>query len=42
VIQNGEVLLNGQVETRRKKKLTVGDTVTFNGQTIAVTDEQLA
>ena len=36
VIQGGEVLLNGLVETRRKKKLHVGDEVTFNGETIMV------
>lgn len=36
VIQAGEVLVNGVVETRRKKKLKVGDSVTFNGQTFVV------
>lgn len=36
VIQNGEVLLNGVVETRRKKKLKAGDEVTFEGQTLIV------
>jgi ribosome-associated protein len=36
VIQGGEVLLNGVVETRRKKKLKNGDKVTFEGQTIVV------
>ena len=36
VIQGGEVLLNGEVEVRRKKKLTVGDAVTFNGETVVV------
>jgi ribosome-associated protein len=36
VIQAGEVLVNGVVETRRKKKLKVGDKVTFNGQTYLV------
>jgi ribosome-associated protein len=36
VIQAGEVLVNGIVETRRKKKLKVGDKVTFNGQTYIV------
>ena len=38
-IQAGEVLLNGIVETRRKKKLKSGDEVTFNGQTIIVAFE---
>jgi len=36
VIQAGEVLLNGSVETRRKKKLQAGDRVTFQGQTLMV------
>lgn len=39
VIQGGEVLLNGQVETRRKKKLHHGDQVTFAGRTLEVTFE---
>ncbi len=36
VIQGGEVRLNGQVETRRKKKLVAGDRVTYNGRTYVV------
>ena len=36
VIQGGEVLVNGVVETRRKKKLKPGDEVTFEGQTRVV------
>ena len=36
VIQDGEVLVNGIVETRRKKKLRAGDQVTFDGQTLVV------
>ncbi len=35
-IQAGQVLLNGTVETRRKKKLKSGDKVTFNNQTVVV------
>ena len=35
-IQNGEVLLNGVIETRRKKKLNSGDKITFQGQTLLV------
>ena len=31
-IQNGDVELNGVVETRRGKKLQVGDRVSFAGQ----------
>ena len=36
VIQSGQVLLNGVVETRRKKKLKSGDKITFGGQTLVV------
>lgn len=36
VIQAGEVLVNGVVETRRKKKLKAGDKVTFNGRVFFV------
>jgi ribosome-associated protein len=31
-IQNGDVELNGEVETRRGKKLQIGDRVRFAGQ----------
>ena len=30
-IQAGEVLVNGEVETRRRRQLRVGDAVEFNG-----------
>jgi ribosome-associated protein len=36
LIQSGEVLLNGQVETRRSKKLQVGDVVTLGDYEITV------
>ncbi len=39
VIQGGEVLLNGEVETRRKKKLIHGDEVTFADETFTVVFE---
>jgi len=32
VIQGGEVRLNGEVETRRRKKLRSGDVVEFDGR----------
>ena len=35
-ISEGLVHLNGAVETRKRKKLAVGDRVTFAGQTIVV------
>lgn len=36
LIQGGEVLLNGEVETRRKKKLQPGDVVEVQGQQLVV------
>lgn len=36
VIQDGEVKVNGEVDTRRGKKLVDGDIVEFNGETIKV------
>jgi ribosome-associated protein len=38
MIQGGEVKLNGQVETRRRKKLAVGDIVEVHGRKIIVTE----
>lgn len=35
-IQGGEVLLNGQVETRRRKKLYLGDLVEYAGERLLV------
>ena len=35
-ISEGLVLLNGAVEMRKGKKLSIGDQVTFAGQTIVV------
>jgi ribosome-associated protein len=35
-IQSGEVTLNGEVETRRRKQLVVGDEVVFMGETLIV------
>ena len=36
VIQDGEVKVNGEVDTRRGKKLYSGDTVEFNNETIEI------
>lgn len=36
IIQAGEVLVNDQVETRRKKKLVVGDEVTLDDEVYVV------
>jgi ribosome-associated protein len=35
-ISEGLVRLNGAVETRKRKKLVLGDRVTFDGKTIVV------
>ena len=37
VIQDGEVKVNGEVDTRRGKKLVEGDIVEFDGETIKIT-----
>ena len=36
VIQDGEVKLNGAVETQRGKKVVAGDVVSFDGKQIKV------
>ncbi len=36
LIQNGEVRVNGKIETRRGRKLVNGDKVTFQGTTLTV------
>ncbi len=38
LIQSGEVKLNGEVETRRRKKLFANDTVEFQGKSYRVAD----
>ncbi|MGI9470336.1 MAG: RNA-binding S4 domain-containing protein [Rubripirellula sp.] len=35
-IQSGEVRVNGEVETRRRKQLTLGDQVELLGETLTV------
>ncbi|MCR4712596.1 MAG: RNA-binding S4 domain-containing protein [Clostridia bacterium] len=36
VIQDGEVLVNGEVDTRRGRKLTEGDVFSWNGTEVRV------
>ena len=38
VIQEGQVLVNGETDLRRGRKLYAGDTVTFNGEEIEIED----
>lgn len=35
-IAEGQVRVNGAIESRKRKKISVGDRVAFNGQTIDV------
>ena len=37
-IQSGEVTVNGQIETRRRKQLALGDVVELIGERLVVTD----
>ena len=37
VIADGQVKVNGEVETRKRKKIVAGDTIDFDGQSIDVT-----
>ena len=39
IIQEGLVKVNGQVETRRGKKLYHNDTFTYEGKTVTVVNE---
>ena len=39
VILNGDVKVNGEIETRRGKKIYPGDVVEFNGEKIIVEKE---
>ncbi len=34
VIDSGEVYVNGEVETRKRKKIVAGDVIEFNGEKI--------
>ena len=36
VIQEGLVMVNGEVDTRRGKKLEAGDMVEYNGETVKI------
>ncbi|MCR9277007.1 MAG: RNA-binding S4 domain-containing protein [Pseudomonadaceae bacterium] len=36
VIADGQVLVNGERETRKRRKLISGDTVEFNGQSVTL------
>ncbi len=38
LIQGGEVAVNGEIDTRRKRKLSIGDVVQFDGHDFSVDD----
>lgn len=40
VIADGAVLLNGQLETRKRKKLVAGDVITFDDQSFEIQLEE--
>lgn len=42
VIQHGEVKVNGEIETRRRRKLVVGDVVEIGGKKLVVTESLIA
>lgn len=41
-IQSGEVLVNGEVETRRRKQLFIGDVVEIIGETLVVAEDNIS
>jgi ribosome-associated protein len=36
-IESGDVIVNGEVETRKRKKMIAGDVIEFNGEIIRLT-----
>ncbi len=40
MIQGGEVTVNGVLETRRRRKLHLGDVVTVNGESLEVASDE--
>ncbi|MDE6221810.1 MAG: RNA-binding S4 domain-containing protein [Lachnospiraceae bacterium] len=42
VIQDGQVRVNGQVETQRGKKLVENDEVSFEGNTFVIKSKELS
>ena len=37
VIAGGQVLLNGEIETRKRKKIVAGDVITFGSDKLLIT-----
>ena len=40
VIVNGLVLVNGEVETRKRRKILAGDTIEFSGEALKIRLEE--
>lgn len=40
VIQSGEVRVNGEVETRRRRQLRIGDVVEYSGERMRVESDE--
>ena len=38
-IESGDVIVNGEVETRKRKKMVAGDVIEFNGEEIRLISE---
>ena len=38
-IQSGDVIVNGEVETRKRKKMVAGDIIEFNGEELRLISE---
>ncbi len=38
-IESGDVIVNGEVETRKRKKMVAGDIIEFNGEEIRLISE---
>jgi ASC-1-like (ASCH) protein len=36
VVAAGQVLVNGKIETQKRKKIVAGDTIEFNNETICI------
>ncbi|MDB2385974.1 RNA-binding S4 domain-containing protein [Shewanella sp.] len=39
VISTGQVTVNGEVETRKRKKVVAGEVVSFNGESVKIIAE---
>lgn len=40
LIQDGEVMVNGEIETQRGKKLYPGDVITFDDQRFVIAEDE--